>query len=103
MRQADVFYNGVPAGVLREEEKNRRYSFEYLENYSGPPISLTLPKEKRFFTFDSFPAFFEGFLPEGAQLESLLRLAKLDRADFFGQLTTVGKDLVGAVTVEAKP
>ena len=50
--------------------------------------------------FDKFPSFFDGALPEGPRLEALLRQAKLDRTDYFGQLVTVGADLVGAITVE---
>jgi serine/threonine-protein kinase HipA len=33
-------------------------------------------------------------------LDALLRQQKIDRNDLFGQLVTVGRDLVGAVTVE---
>jgi len=36
----------------------------------------------------------------GGELEALLRIAKLDRGDRFGQLVTVGADVVGAVSVE---
>ena len=53
------------------------------------------------FLFDTFPPFFDGLLPEGFQLEALLRRRKLDRDDKFGQLIAVGADTVGAVTVEA--
>ena len=52
------------------------------------------------YVFPAFPAFFEGLLPEGMMLESLLRKFKLDHTDYFGQLIQVGHDLVGAVTVE---
>ena len=38
-------------------------------------------------------------MPEGFQLEALLRQRKLDRNDRFGQLLQVGADTVGAVTV----
>ena len=55
------------------------------------------------YQFDGFPPFFDGLLPEGAQLEALLRQQKLDRDDGFGQLLTVGGDLVGAVTVAPAP
>ncbi|MBI2067400.1 MAG: HipA N-terminal domain-containing protein [Deltaproteobacteria bacterium] len=99
MRKANIFFNGKPTGLLIEEE-NKSCRFEYLEKYHGPPVSLTLPTTKRNYHFDSFPPFFDGLLPEGASLEALLRQAKLDRDDFFGQLVTVGADLVGAVTVE---
>jgi serine/threonine-protein kinase HipA len=42
----------------------------------------------------------EGLLPEGPQLEAILRRHKIDRGDCFGQLMAVGKDVVGSLTVE---
>lgn len=101
MRQARVLMHGVPAGVLREEQRGACYSFEYLDGYRGPPVSLTLPLARGRFDFNHFPTFFDGLLPEGAQLDALLRLRKIDRDDNFSQLLAVGADLVGAVTVEA--
>jgi len=88
------------AGTLTELEKGRKYKFEYREGYSGEPVSLTMPVRQQLWEFDRFPAFFEGLLPEGFQLESLLRQSKIDRDDYFSQLLTVGRDMVGAVTVE---
>nr|WP_272913373.1 HipA N-terminal domain-containing protein [Criblamydia sequanensis] len=67
----------------------------------APSISLEMPTTKQVYEYDKFPPFFEGLLPEGMMLEGLLRHAKLDRDDLIGQLITVGKDLVGNVTVEA--
>ena len=52
------------------------------------------------YTFNKFPPFFEGLLPEGIQLEGLLKLNKIDRNDLFSQLIAVGDDVVGAVTVK---
>lgn len=100
-RTADVLVHGQVAGVLEEIERGRRYRFTYREDYDGPPASLTLPVAGREFAFDDFPPFFEGLLPEGAQLEALLRRAKIDAHDAFTQLVAVGADLVGAVTVFA--
>jgi serine/threonine-protein kinase HipA len=54
------------------------------------------------YLFETFPPFFEGLLPEGYQLDALLRKAKLDKNDYFSQLVTVGRDLVGSVTVELR-
>jgi serine/threonine-protein kinase HipA len=102
MRRARVLIHDLPAGVLTETDENR-YIFEYDEGYKGPQVSLTFPIAERRFEFESFPPFFDGLLPEGPQLEALLRQAKLDRSDAFGQLVTVGHDLVGAVTVEMMP
>ncbi|MFH1877877.1 MAG: HipA N-terminal domain-containing protein [Candidatus Omnitrophota bacterium] len=83
-----------------EEDNKKRYVFEYSNDYSGEPVSLTMPVFRKRYVFDSFPPFFDGLLPEGVQLEALCRIAKLDRNDCFSQLVTVGKDLVGAVTAE---
>jgi serine/threonine-protein kinase HipA len=55
---------------------------------------------QRVYNFDSFPSFFDGLLPEGYQLEGLLKIGKVDRNDFFGQLLAVGDDLVGIITVK---
>ena len=55
---------------------------------------------KKKFSFDGFPPFFEGLLPEGIMLEGLLRQLKIDANDYFSQLLATGKDLIGAVTVE---
>jgi len=85
--------------MLIEEEKNARYRFEYRDEYGGPPISVTMPVEQQVYRFDRFPPFFEGLLPEGINLEMLLRSQKIDRNDAFAQLVAVGADTVGAVTV----
>lgn len=97
MRQAEVRVDGQRAGVLTETEAG--YVFEYDYVYDGRSVSLTMPVDARVHEFDRFPPFFDGLLPEGAQLEALVRQAKLDRTDYLGQLLTVGADLVGNVTV----
>lgn len=91
--------HGVDAGRL-EDHPAERYVFVYESGYAGPPVSLTMPVRPEPYTFEGFPPFFDGLLPEGWQLEALLRQAKLDRGDLFGQLLAVGADTVGAVTVE---
>ncbi len=99
MRRVEVRMHQTLAGWLIEENRGGRYRFEYADGYSGSPVSLAMPVEQRVFLFDEFPPFFDGLLPEGIQLEGLLRIHKLDEDDFLGQLLAVGRDLVGAVTV----
>lgn len=99
MRKANVFNHGIYAGDLLEYE-NGAYEFCYDDGYYGEPISLTMPITQKRFHFEKFPAYFEGLLPEGILLAALLKKAKLDRQDYFGQLVTVGRDCVGSVTVE---
>ncbi len=100
MRRAKVFILGRQAGVLEEIVPGECYAFEYLSDYVDEPLSLALPTTTRRYEFKSFPPFFDGVLPEGSQLEALLRHGKIDKRDLFSQLIAVGKDLVGAVTVE---
>ncbi|MCS6973250.1 MAG: HipA N-terminal domain-containing protein [Cyclobacteriaceae bacterium] len=99
MRKAEIYMHDVLAGRLLEME-DHSYVFEYDATYAGEPVSLTMPVNQRRFNFDKFPAFFEGLLPEGVHLEALLRMRKLDRYDYMGQLLATGKDMVGAVTVK---
>ncbi len=100
MRKAKVFVNGTEAGTLTEVIKGKEYVFEYLDGYKGPEVSLTMPKNKNVFHYDTFPPFFDGLLPEGIQLDGLLKLKKIDKNDYFSQLVAVGNDMVGVVTVK---
>lgn len=100
MRKAEVYQQAVLAGTLDELDAGR-WRFTYSEGYSGEPVSLTMPVAQTIHEFDRFPPAFEGLLPEGIQLEAMLRRYKLDRTDLFGQLIVVGQDLVGSLTVTA--
>jgi serine/threonine-protein kinase HipA len=98
MRQAQVFQNRQLAGLL-EELSDGRYRFTYEEEFTGDPVSLAMPVTQRVYEFNRFPPVFEGLLPEGYQLEALLRRNKIDRHDLFGQLVAVGQDVVGSLTI----
>ncbi|HSW70097.1 MAG TPA: HipA N-terminal domain-containing protein [Gammaproteobacteria bacterium] len=99
MKKACVFINRIEAGILEMIDKDK-YQFTYLSEYQGPPVSLTMPIHQKIYTFNQFPPFFEGLLPEGIMLDALLRQSKLDKTDFFGQLLQVGGDVVGCVTIK---
>ena len=99
MKKANILVNGVIAGVL-EKLGGEEYRFTYKIDYSGPPVSLTMPVKQTVHEFKKFPPFFEGLLPEGIMLEALVRKYKLDKDDYFTQLITVGHDVVGAITIE---
>lgn len=100
MRRAEIFQQGALAGTLEELDAGR-WRFTYADGYSGEPVSLTMPRAKAMHEFERFPPAFEGLLPEGIQLEAMLRRYKLDRANLFGQLIVAGQDLVGSLTVKA--
>jgi serine/threonine-protein kinase HipA len=98
LRRAEVCQQGTLAGHLFEGEGGV-WSFAYLGGYDGPPISLTMPVRSESYVFSALPPILEGLLPEGLQLEALLRKHKIDRSDTFRQLVTVGADLVGSLTI----
>jgi serine/threonine-protein kinase HipA len=100
MRRAKIFVKNVEAGILTELKQGKEYEFEYQSNYYGPEISLTMPTNVKIYKFDRFPPFFDGLLPEGIQLEGLLKIRKIDRNDLLSQLIAVGEDLIGVVTVK---
>ena len=99
MRKAEIYQQGKLAGILEELDQNR-YRFNYASGYLGQPISLALPVREAPYDFDRFPPVFEGLLPEGLQLEALLRRYKIDKKDMFKQLLIVGEDVVGSLTVK---
>ena len=100
--QAAIFQHGRLAGLLQSTGA-ASWAFVYGGGYDGPPVSLTLPVRAEPYAFQAFPAFLEGLLPEGPQLEALLRKHKIDRHDAFRQLVTVGEDLIGSLTVRELP
>ena len=100
MRKAKVYVKGIEAGILTELVKGTEYLFEYGENYNGLEVSRTMPASRRVYKFNMFPPFFDGLLPEGIQLEGLLKIKKIDRTDYFSQLIAIGDDMVGVVTVK---
>ena len=100
MRKAKVYVKGIEAGILTELVQGKEYVLEYLEEYKGLEVSRTMPTTQKVYKFNNFPPFFDGLLPEGIQLEGLLKIRKIDRSDYFSQLIAIGEDTVGAVTVK---
>jgi len=99
MRKAEIYQQGTLAGMLEELDQNH-YRLVYASGYRGEPISLALPAREAPYEFDKFPPVFEGLLPEGLQLEAMLRHFKIDKQDMFKQLVLVGQDVVGSLTIQ---
>jgi serine/threonine-protein kinase HipA len=99
MRTAKVYQQGKLAGLLAELDRTH-YRFTYASGYVGEPVSLALPVRVAPYDFTTLPPIFEGLLPEGVQLEAMLRRYKVDRNDLFTQLLIVGADVVGSLTVQ---
>lgn len=101
MNQLYVYNSEQFCGILSFD--GSVYSFQYLSSYQGPPISLTMSCRAEPYVYQTFPPFFDGLLPEGYQLEGLLRHLKIDRHDYMAQLAAIGNDMVGTVTVSDTP
>lgn len=99
MKKAKILIYNQPAGILSQQDDGS-FVFRYNDDYIDTPIALTIPVRDEPYLFKTFPPFFDGLLPEGPQLEGLLKQRKIDKNDYFSQLIAVGGDLVGAVTVE---
>ena len=99
MKIARIYQQDQLAGLL-EDCGDGSFRFTYDAGFRGEPVSLTMPIRQQVWDFPRFPAPFEGLLPEGVQLDALLRIRKLDRSDLFGQLLAVGGDVVGSLRFE---
>lgn len=104
MRQAQVFSNGVLAGVLTETDSGK-YIFCYDESFlideKQTAISLSLPKSQREFSSETLFPFFFNMLSEGTNKAIQCQTLKIDENDTFGLLlATAHTDTIGAITVK---
>ena len=103
MRQGEVLYNGIHAGIVTEipgEGYAFTYDEAYLHNPALPSISLTLPKNQREYRSPYLFPFFANMLSEGSNRQVQSALHHVDAEDDFGiLLATAGTDTPGAVTV----
>lgn len=104
MRVAEVFTNGVLAGILSETDEGKyifKYDNAYLLDSRNRAISLSLPKRKEAFVADELFPFFYNMLSEGANKALQCMTLKIDENDAFGLLlATADNDTIGAITVK---
>jgi HipA-like protein len=107
MRKANVYRNGVWAGVLIEDNRNRyvfRYEDSYFADKTKPAISLTLPKDIQEHHSSCLFPFFFNMLSEGVNRKLQSIQWQIDENDHFGLLlATANYDTLGAVTVKPAP
>ncbi|MDR3235453.1 MAG: HipA N-terminal domain-containing protein [Prevotellaceae bacterium] len=105
MRVAEVYRNGVLAGLLTEESPESFvfcYDDKYFSDISKPDISLTFPKSQKEYRSRFLFAFFFNMLSEGVNRLVQCRNFKIDENDDFGLLlATAQNDTIGAITVKA--
>ncbi len=105
MRVAEVYRNGILAGVLTEEKRNHyvfRYDDLYFSDSEKASIALSLPKTQQEYHSDHLFPFFFNMLSEGANRKLQSIQLRIDENDHFGLLLSTAQfDTIGAVTVKA--
>jgi serine/threonine-protein kinase HipA len=103
MRTAEVYNNGVLAGILTKDSD--RYVFKYDDAYftdpECPAISLSFPKTQQEYHASTLFPFFYGLLSEGINKQTQCRLLRIDENDHFSLLlATANTDTIGSITVK---
>jgi len=104
MRKAEVFHNGILAGILAEESPDDfsfRYDDEYFHDPEKPAISLTLSKSQQEYHSKYIFPFFSNMIAEGANLAVQTRYLNIDERDILSLLgATAAFDTIGTVTIK---
>ncbi len=104
MRRAEIYSNGVLAGILTEDDQHRFtfiYNDDYYSDFDKPAISLTLPKSQKNYSSEVLFPFFFNMLSEGVNRKLQSRALQIDEKDHFGfLLTTANNDTIGSITVK---
>lgn len=104
MRKAEIYRNGIFAGILLEENRSSyvfAYDDAYFFNQHLPAISLSLPKNKKEHRSNYLFPFFSNMIAEGANLAIQESYLKIDSDDVLSLLgATAGSDTIGAITVK---
>lgn len=104
MRSVAIYRNGVLAGQLTEENRQKfvfKYDDSYFNDVNQPAISLTLPKNEREYTSAFLFPFFFNILSEGVNRKLQSVQLRIDEEDSFGLLmATAQYDTIGAITVK---
>lgn len=104
MRKAEVYCNGILAGILTEENRKSYvfcYDDFYFSNSRMPAISLTLPKSKKKYRSKFLFPFFSNMVAEGANLAIQSKYLKIDERDKLSLLgATANIDSIGVITIK---
>jgi serine/threonine-protein kinase HipA len=106
MRKAEVYMNGVFAGMLEEIEtkKGISYVFTYDESYrtsKGIPLSVTMPTTTAAYESKDLHNFFNGLIPEGWLLSLAARKFGVNTKDRMGLLLSLCEQNIGAAEIKS--
>lgn len=102
MRQANIKYNNIHAGLLKELS-NGVYEFTYdaayIDQYPDLFLTFQMPVRATPYTSKRFFPFFDGLIPEGWLLSIAAESWKLNINDRMGLLLACCRNTIGAVSV----
>ncbi len=105
MRIAEIYRNGILAGVLKEQPQKGfvfLYNDQYFMDITKPSISVTLSKKQQVHECAVLFPFFYNMLSEGVNKQLQCNFLKIDEEDDFGLLLhTAQYDTIGAITIKA--
>ena len=102
MRQANILYKDIQAGLLTETDEGIyqfQYTPEYVKSYPGQFITFTMPVTEKIYTDKRLFPFFEGLIPEGWLLDIASKNWKINANDRMGLLLACCQNCIGAVSV----
>lgn len=103
MRQAEIYYKDLLAGLLTETDGGE-YTFLYDKNYVAKYpkqfITFTIPVTDKLYADKRLFPFFEGLIPEGWLLDIATKNWKLNPNDRMGLLLACCGNCIGAVSVK---
>ncbi len=98
MSELIVQLAGRRAGRLIRKD-NGNLQFRYDEDYDGPPLSQSMPRQADAHPHAVCRAVFGGLLPEGDGRQALARALRISAANDYGLLAEIGGDCAGAITL----
>lgn len=101
MKQANIYINNIPAGILTEDDMGYefRYDSDYLKSAGALPVSLALPLTDKPYRDKVLFPFFDGLIPEGWLLDIAEQSWKISARDRFSLLLACCKDCIGNISV----
>ncbi len=102
MRQANIKYNNIQAGTLKELDSGEyefTYDEQYVQKYAGLFITFQMPVSTRPYRSKRLFPFFDGLIPEGWLLTIAADSWKISKNDRMGLLLACCQNTIGAVSV----
>lgn len=99
-----VYVRNIFAGILTRDDAG--YEFVYDKNYlkleDALQVSITLPLSDTIYKSKVLFPFFDGLIPEGWLLDTVIENWKISRNDRFALLSVACKDTIGNVSIREK-